>query len=305
MAKLLVGSARIAENNKTGWDGKAEAGDQTTREVCTQNYYVHTKGWYVLRPKSVEVANKIAKAMLGACNNDNIGYDQSNRLDVIEQLKKYGSLAKIAVKTECDCSSLVRACCIEAGITSVSNFRTVNEPQALEKTGYFETRVPVSRDTELFDGDVLVTLTSGHTVVVVSGNPRKAETAKAPADTLKFKAGDTVMFAGSLHYTSSYKGAVARGCKGGLAKVTKVSKGNPHPYHLQAVAGKGATVYGWVNEADVSAVTANSNKTYTVKRGDTLSKIAKAHGTTVDKLVSLNGIRNANLISVGQIIKLP
>ena len=83
-----------------------------------------------------------------------------------------------------------------------------------------------------------------------------------------------------------------------------MAKGNPHPYHLQAVAGKGSTVYGWVNEADISGVTSGS-KTYTVKKGDTLSGIAKQYGTTVDKLVSLNGIKNKNLIYVGQVIKLP
>lgn len=40
--------------------------------------------------------------------------------------------------------------------------------------------------------------------------------------------------------------------------------------------------------------------TYTVKKGDTLSAIAKKHNTTVDTLVKLNNIKNANLIYVGQ-----
>ena len=44
--------------------------------------------------------------------------------------------------------------------------------------------------------------------------------------------------------------------------------------------------------------------TYTVKSGDTLSKIAAAHGTTVAKLVEINGIKNPNLIHVGQVIRL-
>lgn len=46
-------------------------------------------------------------------------------------------------------------------------------------------------------------------------------------------------------------------------------------------------------------------KTYTVVKGDTLSKIAKKYGTTVDTLVKLNGIKNKNLINIGQVIKLP
>ena len=44
--------------------------------------------------------------------------------------------------------------------------------------------------------------------------------------------------------------------------------------------------------------------TYTVKSGDNLTKIAKANNTTVAKLVEINGIKNANLINVGQVLKL-
>ena len=44
--------------------------------------------------------------------------------------------------------------------------------------------------------------------------------------------------------------------------------------------------------------------TYTVKSGDNLTKIAQANNTTVAKLVELNKIKNANLISVGQVLKL-
>lgn len=131
--------------------------------------------------------------------------------------------------------------------------------------------------------------------------PKKNTTTKST----RVKVGDTVMFTGSLHYTSSNSSGIARGCKAGLAKVTSIASGKPHPYHLKAVTGKGATVYGWVNEKDVSPTTANSNKTYTVKKGDTLSSIATKFDTTVNKLVSLNGIRNKDKISVGQIIKLP
>lgn len=131
-------------------------------------------------------------------------------------------------------------------------------------------------------------------------------TPSTPTEDLEYKVGDLVQFTGCLHYTSSYKSGVAKACKAGLAKVTGISKGNPHPYHLIAVAGKGSTVYGWVNASDIaSKATSTKAKTYKVVRGDTLSKIAKQYGTTVDTLVKLNGIKNKNLIYVGQIIKLP
>lgn len=50
---------------------------------------------------------------------------------------------------------------------------------------------------------------------------------------------------------------------------------------------------------------AAGEKTYTVKKGDTLSKIASKYGTTYQKLASYNGIANPNVISVGQIIRIP
>jgi len=47
-----------------------------------------------------------------------------------------------------------------------------------------------------------------------------------------------------------------------------------------------------------------SSKTYTVKSGDNLSTIAAKNGTTTKVLQDLNGITNANLIKIGQVIKL-
>jgi len=50
---------------------------------------------------------------------------------------------------------------------------------------------------------------------------------------------------------------------------------------------------------------ASSGGSYTIKSGDTLSEIAQKNGTTTKNLQNLNGIKNANLIKVGQKIKLP
>ena len=43
-------------------------------------------------------------------------------------------------------------------------------------------------------------------------------------------------------------------------------------------------------------------KTVTVVAGDTLGKIAKAHGTSVSALVSANGIANPNALSIGDVL---
>lgn len=45
-----------------------------------------------------------------------------------------------------------------------------------------------------------------------------------------------------------------------------------------------------------------ANVTYTVVKGDTLTKIASSYNTTVSKLVELNNIKNPDLIYVGQVL---
>lgn len=163
-----VGSARIDENGNAV---HGRAGDQTKREVATEPYYSHPKGWYLLRAKDTEVAKKIAQAMREGCENDNIGYSQSDRYGVITNLKVYGRIAKISVKTNADCSSLVRACCIQAGI-NVGDFNTSSEVTVLEKTGAFNKAVAVNPNTKLQEGDILVTRSKGHTVIVTEADTK-------------------------------------------------------------------------------------------------------------------------------------
>lgn len=50
---------------------------------------------------------------------------------------------------------------------------------------------------------------------------------------------------------------------------------------------------------------ASSRSSYTVRSGDTLSKIAQRYGTTVQKLAQYNNIKNVNVIRVGQVINIP
>ncbi|PJN86395.1 N-acetylmuramoyl-L-alanine amidase, partial [Bacillus velezensis] len=66
---------------------------------------------------------------------------------------------------------------------------------------------------------------------------------------------------------------------------------------LKALGGK-------TTSKPASSAPKASGGTYTVKKGDTLSAIAKEHGVSVATLKSLNGIKNPNLIKVGQVLKL-
>ena len=178
MMAVKVGSARIDENGKTH-GGKA--GDQNGKEVSTQAWYRHKKGWRVLRCNDADKAEKIARAMQAACDNANIGYDQYQR-DTLYNLAKTVDFDPGRVKTPCetDCSALVRVCLAYAGIT-VKNFRTPNEASILLRSGEF-IELKESRYTDqsayLRRGDILVTRTQGHTVVVLS-NGSKAEATSA------------------------------------------------------------------------------------------------------------------------------
>ena len=158
---VIIGSARHDEHGNCYSGGKA--GDQTGQEVSTQNFYIHSKGWNVLRAKDNKVAEKLAEAMQIACGNKNIGYDQSERYGVI----KHGINTK--VKTECDCSSLVRSCIIYASGKDVGDFNTSNERSVILKSGLFEDVGSYEQGDTLYNGDILVTRTKGHTVIVVSG----------------------------------------------------------------------------------------------------------------------------------------
>lgn len=172
----IIGSARIDERGKASGgkagDQKQKASPDYKGEVSMQNFYVSSKGWYILRAKNPEVASNIALAMTIACNNPNIGYNQARRLDII----KAGTHA--TSPTSCDCSSLVRQCIREAGV-EVGNFTTANEASVLTATGHFEKFV-YTKGSQLYLGDILVTKTKGHTVIVTSGATRNTNPVAVP-----------------------------------------------------------------------------------------------------------------------------
>ena len=176
---VKIGSARRDENGKLS-GGKA--GDQDGVEVSTQNWYLHKKGWVVIRAKDREVGIKIAEAMKKACNNRAIGYDQNQRLTLYNNVKDMGfDPSKTTKNVETDCSALVRTCCAYAGIM-VDDFYTGNEASKLKATGKFEVLTASKYTTSsdyLMKGDILVTKTKGHTVVVLEDGPKVSATVQS------------------------------------------------------------------------------------------------------------------------------
>lgn len=315
---ITFGSARIDENGNISG---GRAGDQTGNEVSMQGYYMHSQGWYCLRPRDPNVANKIAQSMIDACNNNYIGYDQSNR-NVVSVVKRYGSMRSIREYCETDCANLVRGCIWEATGRDLGDFYTGNEAAVLESSGLFESRFNVSSSSQLYNGDVLVTKSKGHTVVVVSGRPRSGSSTGGSSG------------GGSSSGNTSY-------CGQGIGTAVCTADG----VRIRTGAGTNYTILGSVNTgtavevlsktsnwykivwpgasigyaytcsdyynytANVSSGTGSSSsitgQTYTVKSGDTLSEIAQMMGVSTNELAAYNGISNPNVISVGQVIKNP
>lgn len=172
---VIFGSARIDERGKlnggkVGDSKQSGSGNDYKGEVSLQKGYVHSKGWVILRPRSDDLANRLAYSMLISCNNKHLGYDQSNRLGVI----KYG--INTTVDTECDCSSLVRACLKYCNV-DVPNFTTANAVTIIAGSGQFTIEKFTSLD-KVKTGDILCTKVSGHIVICVEGIQRPIKTNK-------------------------------------------------------------------------------------------------------------------------------
>ena len=124
---------------------------------------------------------------------------------------------------------------------------------------------------------------------------------------LTYKVGDIVQFAGGKHYANA-QAASGTTVKPGQAKVTAVATAGKHPYHLVHTDGT-STVYGWVDAAAITgkASATPAAKTYTVKAGDSLWRIAAqqlGNGARYKEIKTLNGLKN-NTIHAGQVLKLP
>ena len=89
--------------------------------------------------------------------------------------------------------------------------------------------------------------------------------------------------------------------------VIEGNKGSSSAVGERSVPIDGRYIRGFVTpKYSAMATKAKKTKTivYTVKRGDTLSAIAAKYGTTVKAIAAENGIKNVNLIYVGQKLRI-
>ena len=273
---VKIGHASSSETKKiTG----GKAGDQTGKEVFTRNWYKHSKGWRVFRPKDSEAAEKIAKCMEMACANNNIGYDQAQRNTLYNAAKPYGfDVSKVKTAVETDCSALVRVCCAYAGI-ALSDFNTSSEPSRLLSCGRF-TELKESKYTNTSDylkrGDILCTSVKGHTLVILSNGSKAGATVTKEPDVVKFgDKGNAVKEIQKLLIGAGYE-LPKYGADGDFGEETlKAVKSFQNAY--------GITVDGIVGEKTLTALKAVQGfKTVLVTGGSV--NVRKGAGTNYDSV---------------------
>ena len=124
--------------------------------------------------------------------------------------------------------------------------------------------------------------------------------------TTEHKVGDVVQFAGGKHYVSA-NSASGTTVKAGPAKITAISAGAKHPYHIIHTDST-STVYGWVDSSTISGGSSSTaERVYTVQAGDSLWAIAQrelGNGNRWQEISKLNGLTSTT-IRVGQKLKLP
>ena len=280
----IIGSARSDENGK--YSG-GRPGDQNQKEVSTQNWYLHKKGWVCIRAKDSNTRAKIAYAMQAACDNQLIGYAQDTRSTLYNEVKTKGydpSKCEKAVNT--DCSALVRVCCCYAGVI-VADCNTSNLKNVLKATGKFDILTDpkyVAQQDYLLKGDILVTQTKGHTVVVLTDG--------AKANTPEPKPTPTTTTTEDVYYTVVAGDNLTKIAKKFDTTVDEIMKLNPQIKNPNVI-----------NVGQKIKVKAGAEY-YTVVAGDSMYKIASKYGMSLDALLKLNPqVKTPSLIRVGDKIR--
>ena len=174
----IIGSARSDEKGKyiggKVGDQKQVKVDDFSGEVSMQYLkdFIGKRQWYILRPKKATIALALASSMKLACNNVNIGYSQGCQRKTVDNLDT-------RTKINVDCSKLVRDCISRSSGRDLGNFTTANEKAILEASGLFEKAIAYTTSTKVYEGDVLVTKTKGHTGICIEGYSRTGTTTAA------------------------------------------------------------------------------------------------------------------------------
>ena len=131
-----------------------------------------------------------------------------------------------------------------------------------------------------------------NTTTASTSSTSSAASTSSSATTYTVKSGDTLSSIASSYNTTTST----------LTSLNNLS--NPNLIYVgQVLKVAGSSTSVSTSTSSSSASQATTSGTYTVKAGDTLSSIAISYNTTTAALASANSISNANLIYVGQVLK--
>lgn len=259
----MIGHASIDENGRASG---GQAGDQTGKEVCVRTWY--NSSWNkMIRPKSADVAEKMARFVEAVCNGNMVGYDQGQRNTLRTYAKAAGwDGSKITTKCETDCSAFMTVAAEAAGI-DVEYTEGWNAPvtgnmcDRFKATGAFDVLTDKKYLTSpdyVRRGDILVR-TSGHTAMVLTnGSLSGAEPTEDTQDTIVNYQGKVT--ASSLNCRITPNGTILSVYPNG-AIVTITKERN----------GWGYTGDGWVSLEYIQKIT--QTETPIVKEDDDMDQV--------------------------------
>lgn len=149
-----------------------------------------------------------------------------------------------------------------SGSTSLS-FKVGDEVQFTGTSHYTSANATSAKSCKAGKAKVTAVSPSGkhpYHLIAVSGSGStvygwvdadKVQAIATASTTGALKVGDVVQFTGTKHYTSA-AATTGSATKPGPAKITAISPGAKHPYHVIHTDGT-STVYGWVDAADIGA----------------------------------------------------
>jgi LysM repeat protein len=230
--------------------------------------------------------------------------------------------------TDAWCATFVTAVGIAAGLSDIilRECGCSNMVQLYQNAGRWQENdayVPSAGDVIFYDwqdsgkGDNtgspdhvgIVCSVSSSTIKVIEGNKNNAVAYRELQVNGKYIRGFGLPNYASKATAATKTTAATTTAKKSVAEVAKEvvngkwGNGTDRKEKLEAAGYNYSEVQAAVN-ALVNGSTTTTAKTYTVKSGDNLTKIAKKYNTTVATLVKLNNIKNPNVISVGQVLKL-
>lgn len=190
---VKIGHAFCTEKNDAGYSG-SKAGDQTGKELRYGEWYKRTDGtkWdCVLRFADAGVVDKATELMRFFIDSNKVGYSQPNRNSLHNELNRvgYANYKKIG-NCEADCSSLVTACYIAAGVTKLE-YTGTNCPATINmKARYKAAGFEVLTESKYLDSDKylkagdMVVCQGHHVFMVLEGGGNVAVAVKAKATTI-------------------------------------------------------------------------------------------------------------------------